>query len=517
MKKKMKVIFSVCLVLAACMVMFTACNGENETQTSGNTAEKTKLETSILNDNITETAKPDNSATPETEIHIHVYGEWNIIKEATCTENGEQERVCTCGEKETKTVEAAHNWEKATCLVPETCSVCKLTKGNVASHTYENKVCVVCGDIQFSEGLKYELCEDSYYVVVGLGSCNDKDVFIPPIYNEKPVKGIVFSGFSTYKINSVVIPESITNIELSLYSRPNIENIIVAEGNKFYYSKDNCLIETATQTLILGQKNGIIPNGVKSIGKFAFGYCDDLTSVTIPSSVTSIGEAAFLGTDLTSINIPEGVVSIGKDAFAMCQKAETITISNTVTCIEKSAFLNCISVTSIIIPESVEHMDEAFRNCTGLKKVTISNGVKSIGARAFLGCSEMTSVTIPNSVVTIGDSAFAGCSKLTSITVPDSVTDIGSFAFSDCTDLTSITIPDSVTSIGDSAFAKCSKLTSITILNEAINIDAFAFIKCSNLAEIFYAGSKQEWNELSKGLQNDFSRVKIHYNWEYKN
>ena len=116
-----------------------------------------------------------------------------------------------------------------------------------------------------------------------------------------------------------------------------------------------------------------------------------------------------------------------------------MTIPNSVTSIGDAAFSNCSSLTSVTIPNRVTSIGgNAFRGCSSLTSVTIPNSVTSIGDYAFLNCSSITSVTIPNSVTSIGGSAFRGCSSLTSVTIPNSVTSIGSGAFNGCTGLTSI-------------------------------------------------------------------------------
>ena len=200
-----------------------------------------------------------------------------------------------------------------------------------------------------------------------------------------------------------------------------------------------------------------IPDSVTSIGDSAFEDCWNLQSVTIPDSVTSIGDSAFRCCDsLQSVTIPDSVTSIGDCVFYNCSFLQSVTIPDSVTSIGDSAFEKCKSLQSVTIPDSVTSIgDSAFEKCKSLQSVTIPDSVTSIGDFAFLDCLSLQSVTIPDSVNSIGIWAFSGCSSLQSVTIPDSVTSIGICAFNSCTSLKSVTIPDSVTSIGDSAFDGC--------------------------------------------------------------
>ena len=313
--------------------------------------------------------------------------------------------------------------------------------------------------------------------------------------------------FECTGLTSIIIPGSVTSIGVNPFAGCTaLVNLTVNAGNTIYHSVDDCLIETASKTLIAGCKSSVIPTdgSVTSIGRYAFYNCTGLTSITIPDSVTSIGEDAFWNcTGLTSMIISDSVTSIGRYAFWGCTGLTSVTIPDGVTSIGDYAFCDFTGLTSITIPDGVTSIGRgAFSGCSSLESITIpfvgqsKNGTGSthfgyifgassyssnsvyvpsslktvvvtggtnIDYDAFWNCTGLTSITIPNSVTSIGNSAFYGCTNLTSVTIPNSVTSIDYGAFSGCTGLTSITVPDSVISIGQSAFSGCSSLESITL------------------------------------------------------
>ena len=153
---------------------------------------------------------------------------------------------------------------------------------------------------------------------------------------------------------------------------------------------------------------------------------------------------------------------LGYSVFKGCSVLTSVTIPSSVTSIDAWAFEGCSGLTSLIIPSSVTSIERsAFKDCSGLTSLTIPSSVTEIGKSVFEGCSGLTSLTIPSSVTEIGESAFKGCSGLTSLIIPSSVTSIGSYVFENCSGLTSITIPSSVTEIGGAAFKGCSSLINL--------------------------------------------------------
>ena len=290
-------------------------------------------------------------------------------------------------------------------------------------------------------------------------------------------------------IRECIIGKGMTDISTVFF--PDFENLTtirVESGNPVYDSRNNCnaIIETASNTLVVGCKGSTIPNSVTTIGERAFEYCRGLTSIIIPNSVTTIGESAFADcSGLTSITIPSSVTAIGGGAFYGCSSFTSVTIPNSVTNIGYGAFHYCDNLNTVRINSdailSSHRMNDLFYQ---VKKYIIGDDVTSIGDYAFCDCSSLTSVTIPNSVTSFGGSAFRDCSSLTSVTIPNSVTSIGENAFYGCSSLTSVTLPNSITIIEDRTFYGCNSLTSVTIPNNVISIDGSVFEGCSSLTSV---------------------------------
>ena len=277
-----------------------------------------------------------------------------------------------------------------------------------------------------------------------------------------------------------------------------------------YTGSDNTVI-------IPGTINGL---PVTSIGDYAF-EDDTFTNVTIPDSVTYIGQFAFqYCVGLTNVTIPDSVTYIDFDAFEHCAGLINITLGNHVNYIEASAFTLCENLTSVTIPDSVTNLGEgAFDDCINLTTVKTGNGLTSIGLDVFLDCRSMTNLTIGTNITSIAGDAFLLCVQLPSITISKSVTNIDSGAFNECASLAAITVnpanpayssvngvlfdknrttlveypggrsgsytvPGGVTSIENIAFSGCNDLTGITIPDSVTNIGVAAFADCTSLTGI---------------------------------
>ena len=311
---------------------------------------------------------------------------------------------------------------------------------------------------------------------------------------------------------SITISNSVTFIGDNAFLWCNkLTDINIDEENPYFYSKDGLIIKKSNNELIAiaGALSGkiIIPEGVKNLKKRVFSYNENITSISIPASLTNLNtenpnypeEVLFAGcTNLTSVEvdqknpiyssynnviydknktklircsegysgdvvIPNTVKSIDAWAFAYCKKVNSINVPNTVDNIGEYAFCGCRKITKINIPSKLTSISNGlFDNCKGLTNVVLPKGINSIGKNAFYYCSSLERIDLPMGLKTIGDSAFYDCSFLKELIIPEGVTSIGYYACCGCTSLEKITLPKSLTRIGGKQFGDCKNLKYIS-------------------------------------------------------
>lgn len=347
-----------------------------------------------------------------------------------------------------------------------------------------------------------------------------------------------------------------------------------------YFNEEN----NRTEAVITGYKgidnDLVIPDSidnavVTAISMYAFSGHSDLASITIPSTIQSIGEGAFfecnglkkvyvssiedwckidfsysdsdadadanplsIGADLyvdnklvTDVTIPDGVKSIGKYAFYGYSSLKSISFPSSIRSIGESAFFDCPNLDEVYATNIEDwckiKFEDTFSNPINYGSkiyidgelatdITIPKGITKICDYAFVNCDTITNVVIPNSVISIGDSAFNCCSNLKNISIPNSVVNIGKGAFSSCFNLEKVEIPDGIKIIKDYTFTSCEKLNTIIIPQSVKKIGYLAFDSDRNLSNVLFKGSKSQWNSIdfTDGNTNLVESV-IHYDVKF--
>ena len=391
--------------------------------------------------------------------HEHVWGEWTVTTEATCTADGEQTRTCECGETEKQAIPAkGHDLgAEATCTEAQKCTVCNAELTAAKGHTSGEWVvvtpatstatglkiqkCTVCGVTLAEEtipmidltakGLEYVVNEDGVTcTIIGIGTFSGTELIIPSVidgYTVTVIGSQAFAGLdydsAEWYVTRIVIPDSVLEIQ------------------------DNAFVGCVNAESIE------IGSGLMLIYPMAFPYSVGFGEILVPASLTTI----TISTNNPYYCSVDGIV-FSKDMTAIvcypAGKTETsYTIPSTVTIIDYGAFVGCLNLTAVELHEGVTEIREA----------------------AFAMCSNLTSIDLPDGLTTISALAFMS-SGLTSLEIPEGVTRIGEMAFNYCFMMTSIKIPASVT---------------------AINLQAF--YGCYNLTTIYFEGTMEQWNNIEKG------------------
>ena len=340
----------------------------------------------------------------------------------------------------------------------------------------------------------------------------------------------VLCGLALAGCDISIVPQPITS-QVSSASLPTSSSVSQSESQPI--SSENQSSESDPNPL--GLEFFLINDHEYGVGVGRAKYYEG--KIVIPAShdglpVTRIVENGFAGASLTTIEIPSFITSIGKGAFARCSSLESLSlpfVGESASSIGSKALLGYIFgedhfeggvetkqyyvpdsdvYATYYVPSSLRSVkvtgevleSGAFYNCSTLSSIEIGYGVTSIGYGTFCNCSSLTSIALPDSVTSIGRNAFYGCSSLASIAIPNSVTSIGGGVFCRCSSLTSIEIPSSMTSIGDQVFQNCTSLPSIYIPASVTSFGSSGFIYCASLTiycqvESQPSGWAENWND----------------------
>lgn len=268
--------------------------------------------------------------------------------------------------------------------------------------------------------------------------------------------------------------DSITGLTESEYEEYlNRPRFIVEDGIIWGYSGD-------PDVIVPEKIDGITITG---IGSNAFEN-SEITSISLPATVTYIGYSAFSGcTKLSSVHIPQGVESIKDSAFRDCSQLTEVDLPDTVVEIGKAVFYNCTKLNAVVLSDAIQTIgDYTFYNCYQLAQIELPENLESIGNYAFFKCMQLNAPVLPEGLLRIGNAAFYKCKGMTTIDFPEGLESIGYSAFYGCAQLKSVELPENLQSLGNRAFYKCEQLTSVKYT--LYDVEEAVFYGCSGLTEL---------------------------------
>ena len=226
-----------------------------------------------------------------------------------------------------------------------------------------------------------------------------------------------------------------------------------------------------------------IPDSVTAIGEEAFAGRDLLLSVSIPDRVTKIQDGAFSGcSNLRTADLPADLTDLGAGAFAGCGHLKETEIPDSITYLGRGVYRNCTRLAKVTLPSGLTELpDEMFLGCTRLKDLAFPRSLLSIGSMALSGCSNIKTLVLPNGLTYIGGDAFAGCSKLTELQIPEGVTQIGWRTFQNCTGLKRVILSEQTKVIREEAFSGCTNLSQLHLPDALVEVGNRAFWGCDAL------------------------------------
>ena len=518
--------------------------------------------------------------------HVHTLHLTKVgAKPQSCTATGNIEYyTCSCGKWFTADTAETEITDKTSVVIAKDNHKHNILKHNETEHWYE----CTCGDRATAEGhkggtatetqrpvcsecgveygdflveLDYEINNDGTYRIIGIGSCEKKEVVIPSSIKGIQVTEIADNAFEGQsQIIALILPETIKHIGTrAFYNCTGLKQFTIPSSvetfgtqifyktsiETIYYNNDNSCSENLSlshiKTVVFGGTK--IPKEIKC----------NVPEIKILDSVAIIEDSAFKSCNaIKKVITGKGLIKIGRHAFALCESLTSLVLCGGALTIEEEAFFGCTALTEINFNVSrcfdfsnnnyifgkagiegsgikVIIGTDVFRvpanlfypgsqNAYGsyeakIKEVVFEEGsiCKSIGYSAFKYCNEIESLKLSNNISTIESYAFLGCTSLKIVQLSEKLTNIGNYAFNGCS-LEYIKIPDMVTRIEDSAFRGCSFLKEIEIADSVVYIGDNAFLKCESIEKIYYKGDETGWNYISVGNNNEqISMVKVLY------
>lgn len=266
------------------------------------------------------------------------------------------------------------------------------------------------------------------------------------------------------KLEEVNLPDSVTHLGRNPFAGSPV-TLSLSASHPALELRADVLIERSTGKLIsfpcVGSEPAYeIPGDIREIGEFAFAYCKDLFTLTVPANVEIAENAFYRNEAIEAVTLPEGLTVIRENTFWGCINLKTVEIPGSVTEIGAFAFNCCQAMETLTFPKSLVRLGEgAFQGCLALREVTVPSAIGIIPARAFDACIRLERVEIQEGITQIAPYAFYDCEMLQAVTLPESLTRIDRYAFYRCAILETITIPAAVNRLGDEVFGMCPKLT----------------------------------------------------------
>ncbi len=335
------------------------------------------------------------------------------------------------------------------------------------------------------------------------GYVNNKMMNITAVNLPNSLEKLGYNAFHACKITSVTVPEQITVLERGVFS---------------------CCFELTSVTL---------PEGLKTIGSLEqyssgpFQHCTSLKTIELPDGVEVLGRTAFGQSGLTEITLPKNLKTIGGGAFCACADLKKINWNDNLETVNSNAFEECIGLTEVEIPAGIANFDPAaFRDCPNTCTIKVSElplyaaliNFKENGPNQYNTDYEVVYTgSMQNAqfeddtftyIVIDADNNYVqilgikeGVTLNADLTLPEkvsymdneyTVTEIGGGVFNEHSELTNITLPDTLKKIGNGAFTKCTGLTDLNLPSAVEIIDNRAFYQCTNLQNVAFSTNLTE-------------------------